>query len=86
MSAKNGDVSNRSRCCDVDPSIPTVITDHCANLPSRKVKHIPPPLDLNKQGPLDETSSDTYGDFAAFSASPPSPISSKQKHLPFRKR
>jgi len=86
MSAKNGDVGNRSRCCDVDPSIPTVITAHCANLPSRKIKHIPPPLDLNKQVPLDETNSDTYGDFAVFSASPPSPISSKQKHLPFRKR
>jgi len=66
--------------------MPTVITNHCANLPNRKIKHIPPPLDLSKQGPLDETGSDTFRDFATFSASPRSPLSSKQKHLPFRKR
>lgn len=55
---------------------------------NRKIKPIPPPLDLSKRGSSDETSSDVYSDLSAeFSASPKSPLSgTSQKHLPFRKR
>jgi len=66
----------------------SVISNMCIVQPSRKIRPIPPPLDLSKRGPLlDDTSSDdTFSDYIPFSASPRSPLSSNQKHLPFRKR
>lgn len=78
-----------SRCNPNETApIPTVINNHCIKQPIRKIKPIPPPLDLSKRGPLDLTSSESVSDCASFSASysPRSPLSSNQKHLPFRKR
>ena len=63
-----------------------IINNHiCVKQPIiRKIKPIPPPLDLSKHGPLEETN---YRDLpTCFSASPKSPSSANQKHLPFRKR
>lgn len=56
---------------------------------SRKIRPIPPPLDLSHhRSLLDEASNseDQLRDFAVFSASPRSPYNTNQKHLPFRKR
>lgn len=81
-----GAVDGRVSRCDPDESTPTVINNHCIKQTIRKIKPIPPPLDLSKRGPLDLTSSESVSDFISFSASPRSPASSNQKHLPFRKR
>jgi hypothetical protein len=81
-----GAVDGRASRCDPDETTPTVINNHCIKQTIRKIKPIPPPLDLSKRGPLDLTSSESVSDFISFSASPRSPASSNQKHLPFRKR
>ena len=87
-----GAVDGRVSRCELDETTPistnVVITNHCIKQPIRKIKPIPPPLDLSKRGPLDLTSSESVGECfsASFSASPRSPASSNQKHLPFRKR
>lgn len=83
-----GVVDGRASRCDPDETNPTpkVINNHCIKQTIRKIKPIPPPLDLSKRGPLDLTSSESVSDFTSFSASPRSPASSNQKHLPFRKR
>lgn len=87
--AVDGSVSTR---CDPEetapPSTNNVINNHCIKQPIRKIKPIPPPLDLSQRGPLDLTSSESVNEFASLSASysPRSPLSSNQKHLPFRKR
>ena len=79
-----------SRCDQATASTSNMIINnqHCVKQPIiRKIKPIPPPLDLSKRQPLEETSLDHYRDLpTCFSASPRSPASANQKHLPFRKR
>lgn len=90
MAAQNemGTVDGRVSISLVDGSTtPSVITNQCIKQePIRKVKPIPPPLDLSKRGPLDVASSETHTEYGGFSISPRSPASANQKHLPFRKR
>lgn len=90
MAAQNdkGTVDGRVSISDIDASTnPTVITNHSIKQePIRKIKPIPPPLDLSKRGPLDVASSETPTEYGVFSISPRSPASASQKHLPFRKR
>ena len=66
-----GAVDGRVSRCELDETTPistnVVITNHCIKQPIRKIKPIPPPLDLSKRGPLDLTSSESVGE--CFSAS-----------------
>ena len=90
-SDKDGATQNASVI--VAPSISSVQQQPQQQQPNRRIKPIPPPLDLSKHGPLIDHQTNPavindYGDFSisSISPNPRSPLNQNQKHLPFRKR